>query len=68
MKRATLIARASFLHEKQEQLAKAAQDFAKSEGNSLSHQWERWRDRRALCDAGIAYGLACKRYLGGRSE
>lgn len=65
MKRQTLIARAEYLHQKQESLARAAKEFAKYDsepGNSSMRE----QTRRNLHDAGIAYGLACKRYLGGR--
>lgn len=62
----TLVARAQFLHEKQETLANAAIEFAKHENNSMASPHQRQYARRELHNAGIAYGIACKRYLGGR--
>lgn len=66
MKRQTLAARATFIHEKQEALARAARDFTKEESNDNATNWAKEKARRDLNEAGIAYGLACKRYLGGR--
>lgn len=68
MKRTTLVARAQFLHEKQEALANAAMEFAKHENNSAASPHQRQYAQREMNNAGIAYGLACKRYLGGRTE
>ena len=65
MKRTCLADRAEFLAEKQELLMQAARDMVKAEQANPVRQHEAAQARRQLLRAGLQFGLACVRYLGG---
>jgi hypothetical protein len=66
VKRKLLADRAALLNRLQQELTDAARLFAKRDADPAMGRGYVEEARKDLTNAALRYGLACKRYLGGR--